>query len=122
MNRRKDPLEETLDFDNSCDILLLQLFLKLDVVVGLPGVEGEVVDELQRLGLVSTRNGNCYITIDGRKCIYSGGIRKYLQGQPVTATTRFKDLHFNDYPFVVGILLGLISICSLLLFIFSVLY
>lgn len=106
MDRQNGSLVKTLDYYTTCDILLLKMYLKFDVIMGFPDVPDDVVVELESHGLLIRKESHCYITLNGIKCVHAGGIKKFLESQQGFPEPLIKLKNFGllfHFPFLAGI-------------------
>lgn len=116
--------QKTENLFASCDLLLLRLYFKMEVISGFPDVPAETVEYLESLGLLVLKDERCYITPLGQNAVSLGGVKNFVAEKGID----YPEPHMNrrnkilmEYPVMVGVLLSLILIiCILTWFMMSV--
>ncbi|MDX1603809.1 MAG: hypothetical protein R3209_12115 [Salinimicrobium sediminis] len=109
--------QKTENLFASCDLLLLKLFFKMDVICGFPDVPPETVDLLESLGLLTLKGDHCYITRLGKNAVSKGGVKNFVKDRQLIYSENNlarREKRLLEYPLILGVLLSLILIICLL--------
>ncbi len=114
--------QESEEFFNACDLLLIKLYLRMDVVYAFPDVSLEMVQELQKLELIKIEDSRFIITHEGKLIVQNGGLKKALGFQKHAGTDVLlvnKTTFLLDYPVVTAIIIGFLMVICILTWLYS---